>query len=87
MPYPQEEQETIVIYDRKKKQWHLDITTPVHMRKYAKYLDDTEENSEDRLAGWVDPEKYSVSFSIRERKRLSESERARRAENLRRNVT
>lgn len=84
MPYPQEEQETITIYDRKKKQWHFDITTPTHMRKYAKFIDEPEENSDNRLAGWIDPEKYSVSVSVREKKTLSDSERARRAEAMRR---
>ena len=82
MKIPRSEQETIVIYDVEVGKWHIDTTYPPHIRKYTAAMGEIEEKTKDRLAGWISDE-YSVSFMTRKRKTLTDAERQRVREQLR----
>ncbi len=82
MKIPRSEQETIVIYDVEVGEWHIDTTYPPHIRKYTAAMGEIEEKTQDRLAGWISDE-YSVSFMTRKRKTLTDAERQRVREQLR----
>jgi hypothetical protein len=74
MAYPQSEQETIVIYDVERRGWHIDTTYPPHVRKYREFVGEIEEDSDDRLAGWLS-EDFSYSFTGRKKKVLTDEEK------------
>ena len=82
MKIPRSEQETIVIYDVEIGKWHIDTTYPPHIRKYTPAMGEIEEKTQDRLAGWISDE-YSGSFMTRKRKTLTDEERQRVREQLR----
>lgn len=82
MTIPRSEQETIVIYDVEVGKWHIDTTYPPHIRKYTPAMGEIEEKTQDRLAGWISDE-YSGSFMTRKRRTLTDEERQRVREQLR----
>ncbi|MCH3952771.1 MAG: hypothetical protein LKK24_08205 [Leuconostoc mesenteroides] len=82
MKTPRSEQETIVIYDVEVGKWHIDTTYPPHIRKYTPAMGEIEEKTQDRLAGWISDD-YSGSFMTRKRKTLTDEERQRVREQLR----
>ncbi|MGQ4573270.1 hypothetical protein ACUIJP_04205 [Leuconostoc pseudomesenteroides] len=82
MKIPRSEQETIVIFDVEVGKWHIDTTYPPHIRKYTPAMGEIEEKTQDRLAGWISDE-YSGSFTTRKRKTLTDEERQRVREQLR----
>lgn len=78
------EQETVIIYDVEKGKWHIYTNYPPHVRKYAIYRDKSENNriSDDELDVWVNNKQFSSSFSVRERRQLTEEQRKATAERL-----
>ncbi|MBZ1541459.1 hypothetical protein J6K67_09410 [Leuconostoc mesenteroides] len=82
MKIPRAEQETIVIYDVEVGKWHIDTTYPPHIRKYTPAMGEIEEKTQDRLAGWISDE-FSGSFMTRKRKTLTDEQRQRVVEQLR----
>lgn len=82
MKIPRTEQETIVIYDVEVGKWHIDTTYPPHIRKYTPAMGEIEEKTQDRLAGWISDD-YSGSFMTRKRKTLTDEQRQRVREQLR----
>lgn len=82
MKIPRSEQETIVIYDVEVGKWHIDTTYPPHIRKYTPAMGEIEEKTQDRLAGLISDE-YSSSFMTRKRKTLTDEQRQRVVDQLR----
>lgn len=82
MKIPRSEQETIVIYDVEIGKWHIDTTYPPHIRKYTPAMGEIEEKTQDRLAGLIGDE-YSGSFMTRKRKTLTDEQRQRVVDQLR----
>lgn len=82
MKIPRSEQKTIVIYDVEVGKWHIDTTYPPHIRKYTPAMGEIEEKTQDRLAGSISHE-FSGSFMIRKRKTLTDEQRQRVREQLR----
>ncbi|MDN2450220.1 hypothetical protein [Leuconostoc sp. UCMA20149] len=82
MKIPRSEQETIVIYDVEVGKWHIDTTYPPHIRKYLPAMGKIDEKTQDRLAGWISDE-FSGSFMTRRRKTLTDEQRQRVREQLR----
>ncbi|GEK61361.1 MULTISPECIES: hypothetical protein [Leuconostoc] len=82
MKIPRSEQETIVIYDIEVGKWHIDTTYPPHIKKYTAAMGEIEEKMQDRLAGWISDE-FSGSFMTRKRKTLTDEQRQRVREQLR----
>lgn len=83
MTIPRNEQETIVIFDVEKGGWHIDTTYPPHVRKYIVLMGEIEVETQDRLSGWIDLEKYTASFSVKKRRELSDDQKQAMAERLR----
>ncbi|WP_406244616.1 hypothetical protein ACI5FS_06215 [Leuconostoc mesenteroides] len=81
MALARNEQETIVIFDVEVGNWHIDTTYPPHIRKYAEQMGEIEEQTEDRLSGWVSDD-YSSSFMVKKRRKLSEEEKKKLADRL-----
>lgn len=82
MKIPRSEQETIVIYDIEVGKWHIDTTYQPHIKKYTAAMGEIEEKMQDRLAGWISDE-FSGSFMTRKRKTLTDEQRQRVREQLR----
>ena len=82
MKIPRSEQETIVIYDVEIGKWHIDTTYPPHVRKYTPAMGKIEEKTQDRLAGWISDE-YSGSFMTRKRRTLTDEQRQKVVDQLR----
>lgn len=82
MKIPRSEQETIVIYDIEVGKWHIDTTYPPHIKKYTAAMGEIEEKMQDRLAGGISDE-FSGPFMKRKRKTLTDEQRQRVREQLR----
>lgn len=82
MKIPRSEQETIVIYDIEVGKWHIDTTYPPHIKKYTAAMGEIEEKMQDRLAGGISDE-FSGPFMTRKRKTLTDEQRQRVREQLR----
>lgn len=82
MKIPRSEQETIVIYDVEVGKWHIDTNYPPHIRKYTPAMGEIEEKTQDRLSGWISDD-YSGSFMTRKRKTLTDEQRQRVVDQLR----
>lgn len=74
MTVPRNEQETIVNFDVEVGKWHIDTTYPPHIRKYISSMGKIEEETQDRLSGWL-ADDYSGSFTARKKKKMTEEER------------
>lgn len=74
MTISRNEQETIAIFDVEQGRWHIDTTYPPHIRKYREVIGEIEEETDDRLAGWVSDD-FTGSFSARKRRQLTDEQR------------
>ncbi len=75
MKISRNEQETIVVFDVEVGKWHIDTTYPPHIRKYKEVIGEIEEETQDRLSGWL-ADDYSGSFSARKRRQLTNEQRS-----------
>lgn len=87
MTIPRDEQESLIVYDPSVGKWHVDLTYQPHIRKYRGMLSEVEEDTADRLAGWIDSDAYSSSFMVKKRKLLSEAEREALAKRMKQNMS
>ncbi|WP_312065613.1 hypothetical protein [Leuconostoc lactis] len=75
MKISRNEQETIIVFDVEVGKWHIDTTYPPHIRKYKEVIGKIEEETQDRLSGWL-ADDYSGSFSARKRRELTDEQRS-----------
>lgn len=83
MAIPRNKQETIASFDVEVGKWHIDTTYPPHIRKYRSSMGKIEEETQDRLSGWL-ADDYSGSFTARKRRELTDEQRAEIAQRMKR---
>lgn len=85
-----EERETILTYEEETNQWHIYTDVPKHARKYEKYVDESKSHrkgysvSSGQLV-MIDGYVADGNVGISKKRKLTEKQRQKLAENLKRN--
>ncbi len=85
-----EERETILIYEEEVDQWHIYSDVPKHARKYEKFIDESKRYRKGYSVNsgqLVMVEGYIIdgNVGISKKRKLTEKQRQKLAENLKRN--
>ena len=85
-----EERETILTYEEETNQWHIYSDVPKHARKYEKYVDESKNHRKGYSANsgqlvMIDGYVTDGNVGISKKRKLTEKQRQRLAENLKRN--